>query len=181
MTDKMPYIGNRTTYAAVQRALKSIWYGETSPVAEAAEWAAREHGLMGYWDTDSLREHIETALAQFAGLIVEALPLPDCPTQINQLASWHVRQVEDHLLRSIKREREKAAGLHIWRDELARLRQEIEDAQRPAREAAARVKNLKQHRKALETREARLHEQIAILTATVNALEASVAELQGMP
>lgn len=177
MGNGMPQL-NRAVYAGVQRALKSLWYGNPSAIAEAADWMNREYyDMRRYGQNDS--KAIETALAQYAGIILEALPIPSHPEQLKLLMTWHCEELVRRLLGENQRAAEQLHNIPAMRADVERMRREYLTVRDEVTGAAKRLDSQKRYLKALETRKARLEEQARIMAATVQELEQQLNVMAG--
>ncbi len=166
MASGMPQLG-RGEYLAVQRALKSIWYGEPAPIAEAAD----HEGVS--------RESVEGALADYINLLTRALP--HVPVSIKTADAWQTTRIMDRLTAEIDMHRQDQPRLDSLRREAAAGEQWRARIEEGARKAQERVTSMQQHVKRLETRERSLRQQIERLEPVVRALAAVLGETEEIP
>lgn len=158
-------------YAALQRAMRSIWFGQPAPVDEAAQATG----------VDSA--YIERELAKFVNLVVQALPL--VPDGVQRVSDYQHGLLVRSLLQDLRGRVAKVERLQ--RDEAAiradiagvqaKIRgyeQPLEEARHALAQVQGRVGALRSRIKRYEAQERELEQRAQQLEATCRALAAGL-------
>lgn len=155
-------------YAAVQRALRSIWYGEPAPCAEAAQAMSVD------------QERLEQQLATFANLIVDALPF--IPQAVTNVHEWHQIQLTRKLLSGLEArlpilEQVETQQQRI-RAQIAEVKAKTDSYLQPLAEEQRRLKDVQHDVSAVRSRVKQRHAEKTRLCVQLASLEMEISQMK---
>ncbi len=151
---------NGPRYAAMQRAMRNIWFGESAPIAEAAQAHGTEAG------------EIERDITRFVNLAVQALAV--VPENMERVATYRDLSLMRTLTADLEARIRAIPEVKALRAQVETIQHEQDAVRRQARDALAGLNAAKALLKARQTQARHVQEQAEVLAVTTAALAAAI-------